>query len=176
MNILFVQPKFPDTYWSFKHALRFISKTVNNIPLGLISVASLLPEKWQKQLVDLNFEDLKEKQIMWADYIFLSALSVQLESVNQIIDLCKKNNAKIVAGGPLFSDDAEQFTDVDHLVLNEAEITLPRFLKDLETGNTKKVYRTSSHADITSRICPRSLSKVLKPRSPNSHCFSANSV
>jgi radical SAM superfamily enzyme YgiQ (UPF0313 family) len=154
MNILLVQPKFPDTYWSFKHALRFVSKTVNNIPLGLISVASLLPETWHKQLVDLNFEDLKEKQIIWADYIFLSALSVQIDSVKQIIDLCKENHAKIVAGGPLFSDDEEQFINIDHLVLNEAEITLPRFLKDLETGNTKKVYQTSSHADISRSPAP----------------------
>ncbi len=154
MNILLVQPKFPDTYWSFKHALRFVSKTVNNIPLGLITVAALLPEKWQKQLVDLNFENLKEKQLIWADYIFISALSVQKDSVRQIIEQCKHTSSKVVAGGPLFSDEPELFTEIDHLVLGEAEITLPRFLKDLETRNPKRIYHTSSHADITSSPAP----------------------
>lgn len=154
MNILLIQPKFPDTYWSFKHALRFVSKSVNNIPLGLITVSALLPEEWHKQLVDLNFEDLKKKQIIWADYIFISALSVQIESVRQIIEQCKQNNTKLVAGGPLFSDEPGLFTDIDHLVLNEAEITLPRFLKDLETGTPEKIYRTSSYADITTSPAP----------------------
>lgn len=163
MKILLVQPKFPDTYWSFKHALRFVSKTVNNMPLGLITVAAMLPEKWLKQLVDLNLEDLKEKQIIWADYIFISALSVQIASVRQIINQCKQNNTKIVAGGPLFSDEPELFTDIDHLVLNEAEITLPRFLKDLETGNPQKIYSTSAHADITRSPAPDySLLKIKK--------------
>ena len=154
MNILLVQPRFPDTYWSFKHALKFVSKTVNNIPLGLITVAALLPEKWQKQLIDLNFENLKEKQIRWADYVFVSALSVQTTSVRQIIDLCKQNNTKTVAGGPLFSDEPELFSDVDHLVLNEAEITLPHFLKDLEKGCPKKIYQTSSYADLSISPAP----------------------
>jgi radical SAM superfamily enzyme YgiQ (UPF0313 family) len=154
MNILLIQPKFPDTYWSFKHALRFVSKTVNNIPLGLITVASMLPEEWIKQLVDLNFEELKEKKIGWADYVFISALSVQMASVRQIIDLCKKNHTRIVAGGPLFSDEPELFRDIDHLVLNEAEITLPRFLEDLESGSPKRIYSSSSHADISGSPAP----------------------
>ena len=163
MNILLIQPKFPDTYWSFKYALQFVSKTVNNVPLGLITVAALLPDKWQKQLVDLNLEDLKEEQIIWADYIFISALSVQIDSVRQIIYQCKQNNTKIVAGGPLFSDEPELFKDIDHLVLNEAEITLPRFLKDLKNGSPKKIYHTSSHTDITSSPAPDySLLKINK--------------
>ncbi len=154
MNILLIQPKFPDTYWSFKHALRFVSRNVNNIPLGLITVASMLPEEWKKQLVDLNYEELKEKKIGWADYVFISALSVQMNSVRQIIDQCKKKHTRIVAGGPLFSDEPELFRDVDHLVLNEAEITLPRFLEDLESGSPNRIYSSSSHADISGSPAP----------------------
>jgi radical SAM superfamily enzyme YgiQ (UPF0313 family) len=154
MKILFIQPEFPDTYWSFKYALRFISKRVNNIPLGLITVAALLPEKWQKRLVDLNIEDLKEKQIIWADYVFLTALSVQKNSVLEIIEQCKKTGTKIVAGGPLFSDEPDSFKDVDHLVLNEAEITLPLFLNDLENGRPRRKYETDLHADITRTPAP----------------------
>ncbi len=154
MNILLLNPKFPDTYWSFKHALRFVSKKVNNIPLGLITVASLLPEEWQKKLIDLNFEKVTDKQLQWADYVFISALSVQIQSVRPVIERCKKAQKKIVAGGPLFSDEPELFDDIDHLVLDEAEITLPHFLDDLERGIPRRKYQTSQHADITRSPAP----------------------
>jgi hypothetical protein len=90
MNILLVNPQYPDTYWSFKHALKFISKKASNIPLGLITVASLLPEDWNKRLKDLNVTELKDKDIIWADYVFISAMSVQMTSVKLIIDRCMK--------------------------------------------------------------------------------------
>jgi len=154
MNILLVYPKYPDTYWSFKHALKFVSKKAANIPLGLITVASLLPKEWNKKLIDLNVSALKDGEIIWADFVFISAMSVQYTSVKQIIERCKQLNTKIVAGGPLFTEEYEQFTDVDHLVLNEAEITLPLFLKDLKKGETKKVYQTDLFADLTSTPIP----------------------
>jgi radical SAM superfamily enzyme YgiQ (UPF0313 family) len=133
MNILLVYPKYPDTYWSFKHALKFISRKASNIPLGLITVASLLPEQWKKKLIDLNVTRLKDRDIVWADYVFISAMNVQMESVKQVIERCKRLNTGTVAGGPLFTEEHEQFSDVDHLVLNEAEVTLPLFLEDLKT-------------------------------------------
>jgi hypothetical protein len=88
MNILLVYPQYPDTYWSFKHALKFISKKASNIPLGLITVASLLPENWKRKLVDINVSRLRDEDIKWADYVFISAMSVQLASVKQIIGRC----------------------------------------------------------------------------------------
>lgn len=154
MNVLLIYPRYPDTYWSFKYALKFISRKASNIPLGLITVASLMPGDWNKKLVDLNVERLKDKDIAWADYVFISAMNIQSASVRNIIDRCKQHNARIVAGGPLFTEEYEQFTEIDHLVLNEAEITLPLFLKDLEEGNLKKVYRSEEFADITRSPIP----------------------
>lgn len=148
MNILLVYPKYPDTFWSFKHALKFVSKKATNPPLGLLTVAALLPCNWNKKLIDVNIEKLKTKEIMWADYIFIGAMSIQFDSAVQIIEQCKSLGKKIVAGGPLFTEDAEKFENVDHLVLNEAEITLPKFLKDLETGKAKRIYQTNAYADI----------------------------
>ncbi|MCK5277321.1 MAG: hypothetical protein KAK04_02270, partial [Cyclobacteriaceae bacterium] len=98
MNVLLVYPKYPDTYWSFSHALKFISKKAAYPPLGLITVSALLPKNWNRKLVDLNIESLHEKDLHWADYVLISAMSVQSKSANEIIARCKKFNKKIIAG------------------------------------------------------------------------------
>ncbi len=149
MKILLVYPEYPDTFWSFKYALKFVSKKAANPPLGLLTIASLLPGDWEKKLIDLNVKTLKTKDILWADYIFVGAMSAQIKSAFEIISRCKSLGKKIVAGGPLFTEDSEKFESVDHLVLNEAEITLPLFLADLQKGFPKKIYQTNEFADIT---------------------------
>jgi radical SAM superfamily enzyme YgiQ (UPF0313 family) len=155
MNILLIYPKFPDTFWSFKHALKFVHKQASMPPLGLLTVAAMLPEGWQKRLVDLNVEHLTEKDLRWADYAFVSAMTVQRSSSQQIIQRCKAAGLKVVAGGPLFTAEYEQFKDVDHFVLNEAELTLPPFLADLEGGVPQRVYKTDEFADIHQTPIPR---------------------
>jgi len=154
MKILLVYPEYPDTFWSFKYALKFISKKASNPPLGLLTIAPLLPAGWEKKLIDLNVEKLKTKDILWADYIFIGAMSAQLKSTFEVIHRCKLQGKTIVAGGPLFTEDFEKFEEVDHLVLNEAEITLPRFLEDLQKGAPKRIYQTSEFADITQSPLP----------------------
>ena len=148
MNVLLVYPKFPDTFWSFKHALRFIRKNAASPPLGLLTVAAMLPADWEKRLVDVNVTELKEEDLAWADYVLISGMIVQRESARQIIATCRQAGVKIVAGGPLFTSEHEEFEDVDHLVLNEAELTLPHFLADLERGHAQRVYTTPEHSDI----------------------------
>ncbi|NOU16459.1 MAG: B12-binding domain-containing radical SAM protein [Bacteroidales bacterium] len=155
MNILLVYPQNPDTFWSFKHALRFTSKKSSIPPLGLITVSAMLPPTWQKKLVDLNVSSLLPCDIKWADYVFISAMYVQTESVDKIIEECKKYEAKIVAGGPLFTQNFNHYPQIDHLILNEAEITLPLFLKDLEIGNPlQRIYRSDDYADMTKTPVP----------------------
>lgn len=148
MNVLLIYPEFPDTFWSFKHALKFIRKKASFPPLGLLTVAAMLPAEWAKRLVDLNVTDLTEKDLAWADCAFISGMVVQRKSACQIIARCKEAGIKVVAGGPLFTSEYEQFKDVDHFVLNEAEVTLPIFLADLEQGRAKRIYTTSEFADI----------------------------
>ena len=154
MKILLVYPECPDTFWSFKYALHFVSKKAAYPPLGLLTIAPLLPSHWEKKLIDLNIESLKTRDILWADYVFIGAMSVQIKSVMEIIEKCKSHNKKIVAGGPLFTEDFEKFPMVDHLVLNEGEITLPLFLSDLEAGTPQKIYHTAEFADITKSPVP----------------------
>ena len=154
MNILLVYPEYPDTFWSFKHALKFVSKKASFPPLGLLTVASMLPEEWSKKLIDMNADKLHDKDIIWADYVFLSAMSIQSQSVEEIIQRCKHLNTKIVAGGPLFTSSSEYYINIDHLVLSEAEITLPQFLSDLKSGNPKHKYASGQWAEITSTPLP----------------------
>ena len=140
MKALLVYPKYPDTFWSFKHALKFISKKALHPPLGLLTVAAMIPGKWEKRLVDMNAAMLTDEELEWADYVLISAMIVQKESAKEIITRCNKLGVKIIAGGPLFTAEYKDFEGVDHLVLNEAEITLPLFLEDLEQGKAKHLY------------------------------------
>ncbi len=154
MNILLVYPKYPETYWSFKYALKFISKKAVFPPLGLLTVASLLPDEWNKKLVDLNVADLKQEDIAWADMVFISAMIVQTDSARMIIRRCKALGKPVVAGGPAATSGHEKLAGVDHFVLNEAEITLPRFLADWEKGAPKAIYKSDDRPDITRTPLP----------------------
>jgi len=154
MKILLLYPEFPDTFWSFKHALNFIHKKASTPPLGLLTVAAMLPSQWEKRLVDLNVCPLKDKDLAWADYAFISAMAVQSKSTLQIIARCKAAGLKIVAGGPLFTAEPENFDTVDYLVLNEAENTLAPFLHDLDLGHPHHIYNSQEFPDIQKTPIP----------------------
>ena len=148
MNALLLYPRFPDTFWSFKHALRFMRKRAATPPLGLLTVAAMLPAAWTKRLVDVNVSTLRDEDLGWADIVFISGMIVQRESACQIIARCQCAGVKVVAGGPLFTGDPDPFAHVDHLILNEAEVTLPLFLADLERGRARHIYSTQAFADV----------------------------
>ena len=148
MNALLIYPEFPDTFWSFQHALKFIHKKAALPPLGLLTVAAMLPSGWAKRLVDVNVTRLTPEDLAWADCALISGMSVQRESARKIIGQCKEAGVTVVAGGPLFTSEPELFADVDHFVLNEAEITLPLFLADLEQGCARRSYTASAFPDI----------------------------
>jgi radical SAM superfamily enzyme YgiQ (UPF0313 family) len=155
LKILLVCPWYPDTFWSFRHALRFLSKKAAFPPLGLLTVAAMLPGHWQKKLVDMNVTALTDADLKWADYVFISAMSIQRGSVETVINRCNRLNVKVVAGGPLFTTGYEQFEGVDHFVLNEAEVTLPSFLKDLEKGNPQHIYTGNEWPEIVKTPVPQ---------------------
>jgi radical SAM superfamily enzyme YgiQ (UPF0313 family) len=148
MRTLLIYPKFPDTFWSFKYALSFIRKRAAFPPLGLLTVAALLPDEFEKRLVDVNVDCLTDDDLSWADLVFIGGMAVQRDSAKQIIARCKAKDLKVIAGGPLFTAEPEEFGEVDHLVLDEAELTLPPFLEDLKNGQLKKIYRASGFCDL----------------------------
>jgi radical SAM superfamily enzyme YgiQ (UPF0313 family) len=154
MNILLIYPELPDTFWTFRHALKFIRKKAASPPLGLLTVAAMLPPEWPKRLVDTNVTELTKEDLAWADCAFISGMTVQRESAHQIIDRCKRAGVTIVAGGPLFTIEYAQFESVDHFVLNEAELTLPPFLADFEAGHARHIYTTPDYPDIEKTPVP----------------------
>lgn len=155
MKILMVYPEFPDTFWSFRHALKFINRKINNPPLGLMTISRLIPSSWEKRLIDTNIDKLTDEAILWADMVFISAMDVQRKSVKKIVTHVKKFNKRIVAGGPLFTGEYQDFPQIDTFVLNEGEITFVDFLNDFQSGHDlKKVYETSEYADIKSSPLP----------------------
>ena len=134
MRILLLYPEFPDTFWSLKYAIKFIRKKAAFPPLGLLTIASLLPDRWSKRVVDVNVDTLTDSDLKWADFAFIGGMAIQRKSAEQIITRCKSAGLRVVAGGPLFTVEPDAFAEVDHLILDEAELTLPAFLEDLKKG------------------------------------------
>lgn len=154
MNALLIYPEIPATFWSFKYALKFISKKSSHPPLGLATIAAMLPETWNRKLIDQNIKKITQKDLEWADMVFISAMSIQEKTVRKLIHRCKEIDKPVVAGGPLFSEDPDKFPEVDYLILNEAEITLQEFLIDLSEGNLRRIYTTAHYPDIKNTRIP----------------------
>jgi len=148
MKALLVYPEYPDTFWGFKHALKFVGRKALQPPLGLLTVAAMLPAEWEKRVVDMNVTKLRERDLAWADLVLVSAMSIQKPSAKRVIAKCKEAGVRTVAGGPLFTTEHEDFAEVDHLVLNEAERTLPAFLEDLEKGCAGHMYTSGEFAGL----------------------------
>ncbi len=155
MKILLLYPQYPETFWSFKQALNFISKKAILPPLGLVTIASMFPDDYETKLIDLNIEPLNENDLLWADFVFISAMITQKDSVHEISRKCKELNVKTVAGGPLFNNLSEEFSNIDHFVLDEGEITLPLFIEDLKNNSLKKYYRSEKKPDIKQTPIPK---------------------
>lgn len=155
MKILLIYPEYPETFWGFQHALKFINKKAGTPPLGLLTIASMLGNEHELKLIDMNVNKITGSDILWADYVFISAMITQRESSEEIIKKCKDLKAKIVAGGPLFSNLYEEFPDVDYFLLNETERTLPLFMEDLKKGNPKKIYISDEKPDIEAVPIPK---------------------
>ena len=154
-NALLIYPEVPPTFWSFKRALRFIGRKAASPPLGLLTVAAMLPSDWSLKLVDATVRKLTDEHLTWADYAFISGMVVQRNSAREIIARCKAAGLTVVAGGPLFTSEHADFEEIDHFVLNEAEITLPQFLDDLSNGRAKRLYSSTEFADIQRSPVPR---------------------
>ncbi len=155
-KILLVYPEIPsDTYWSFKYALKFVKKKSAMPPVGLVTVAALMPESCQFKLVDMNIEPLLDEDIEWADAVFMSAMIVQKKSFEQVVNRCKEFNKTIVAGGPYVTVSHKEIKNVDHFLLGEVEDTLSIFIKEYENGTAKHIYPSLGVPDITHTVLPR---------------------
>jgi radical SAM superfamily enzyme YgiQ (UPF0313 family) len=155
MKILLVSPKTPDTFWSFKHVVRFVSRKAAMAPLGLLTVAAMLPSEWELRLVDLNVKRLKDDDLRWADYVMLGAMLVQKDSVREILARCAALRKTVIAGGPLFTTGHEAFPEIQHFVLGEVEDVMPQVVADLQNSRLQPVYCPANRPDITRTPAPR---------------------
>jgi radical SAM superfamily enzyme YgiQ (UPF0313 family) len=155
MKVLLVSAATPDTFWSYKHVLSFISRKACFPPLGLLTVAAMLPKHWDLKLVDLNVTSLTDAQLAWADYVFVSAMLAQVGSAREVIARCSKLDKPVVAGGPLFTTGHAGFPTVKHFVLGEAEDIMPELVADMLSGDLKEFYRCEKRPDIRQTPVPR---------------------
>ncbi len=154
MRILMVYPEYPPTFWSFKYALPFVNKKATVPPLGLLTVAPLLPEKWEKKLIDMNVEKLTDEEIKWADHVYISGMIVQKKSAKEVIKRAKTFDKFVAAGGPLFTTGHTEFDSVDSFVLGEGEAIISMFAKDVKKGVPKKIYTAEERPDIAKTPVP----------------------
>ncbi len=155
-KVLMLYPEYPVTFWSFKHVLKYISKKAAFPPLGLLTVAAMLPQDWEIRVIDLNTDQAEKKDYDWADYVMISAMIIQKKSVCEILDKCRQYGKKVIAGGPLFNIVPEDYSaSIDHLVLGEAESSLPPLLADLEKGCPRRVYASDQFPALTTTPLPR---------------------
>ncbi len=154
MKTLLVYPEFPETYWSFRHALSFEGKRSAFPPLGLLTISAMLPDSWERRLVDMNVQPIKPADIEWADVVFASAMLVQKDSLRRVVELCKARGKRVVIGGPYVTTSAEHLPQADHIFLGEAETTLPEFVRDLERGEPKRIYQAAERPALSATPIP----------------------
>jgi radical SAM superfamily enzyme YgiQ (UPF0313 family) len=155
VKILLINPEIPDTFWSFKHAIRFVSRKASMAPLGLLTVAAMLPVDWQLRLVDMNVTGLTDADLLWADYVMIGAMIVHRQSVREILARCNALGKTVIAGGPLFTTGHEAFPEVRHFVLGEAEDVMGEVVEDLRRGTLKPLYRPMARPELTHSPVPR---------------------
>ncbi len=155
MKALLVYPDYPSTFWGFDSALKIVSKKASEPPLGLLTVAAMMPDDWDIKLIDMKVEPLLDRHLLWADLVFIGAMSIQRTSVVEIAERCRRIGVRTVAGGPLFTSCPEDFPQVDHLVLGEAEVTFAPFLTDLAAGVPLPSYDAGQYPGIRQSPMPR---------------------
>ncbi len=155
MNILLVYPRTPDTFWSFSHVLPFVARKAAFPPLGLLTVAAMLPAHWNLRLCDMNVAPLEDDAIAWADYVFLSGMIVHKENARQVAGRCAALGKAVLAGGPLFTTGHADFPEIPHFVCGEAEALMAEVIADIERGVLKPMYRAPGFPEVRATPVPR---------------------
>ncbi len=155
LNILLVYPEFPASYWGYNFALDFVGKKAAMPPLGLLTVAGIFPQEYPLKVVDMNVHSLTDEHLEWADLVFTSTMIVQRDSLKEVVQRCNQARIPVIAGGPHPTSYYQELEGVDHLVLDEVEDTLLDFLRDLEQGTAKRIYRAPEKPNVSRSPLPR---------------------
>ncbi len=153
---LIVQSKFSAfSFWNYLDVCEITGAKYPAAPLGLLTVAALLPQQWEFKLIDENVEQLLPEHFEWADIVCLGGMLPQQPSMISIIDKAHQYNCPVVVGGPDPTSQPELYQSADYLVLGEGEVTIPMFLRDLERGVKNGVYKSDDRADMIEAVVPR---------------------
>jgi radical SAM superfamily enzyme YgiQ (UPF0313 family) len=157
MNALLVYPRFPVTYWGFQYTLRLIGKRASLPPLGLITVAALLPNHWHLRLVDLNVQDLRDDDLQWADLVFTGGLLIQVDSIQKTITRARALEVPVAVGGPAPTTSPELFREANVVFRGEAEGRIDELVRALtQRSNSRRVCeKPASYPDMTTVPVPR---------------------
>ncbi|MDE2773345.1 MAG: B12-binding domain-containing radical SAM protein [Gemmatimonadota bacterium] len=154
-NALLVYPKHPPTYWGNNYALDLLGIKAAFPPLGLLTVAAMFPSRYNLRVVDLNVTALEDADLEWADLAFTSTMIPQRPSLEQVVERCNRAQVPVIAGGPHPTTFHEEMEGIDHFVLDEVEETFRTFLRDLENGTARAVYRAPKKPDMSTAPVPR---------------------
>jgi radical SAM superfamily enzyme YgiQ (UPF0313 family) len=157
MRALLLYPQFPKTFWSYEKILELVNRKVVLPPLGLVTVAAILPQSWEFKLVDRNIRAVTEEEWQWADIVIMSAMIVQKDDLLAQIQIAKQHNTLVAVGGPYPTSQPEMVQTADFMILDEGEITLPMFVEAIERGDTSGVFRAANgeKPDVTGTPVPR---------------------
>ena len=157
MRVLLIYPEFPQSFWSFNRALELVDRKALLPPLGLVTVAAILPQDWEYKLVDRNVRSITEEEWNWAEMVIVSAMIVQSKDFRDQIQEAKRRQLPVAVGGPYPTSLPEESHDAgaDFLVLDEGEMTLPMFVEALENGETSGTFRSGDKPDVTTTPIPR---------------------
>lgn len=157
-----IQPKTPQTFWSHDSAAKSAGFKTVMPPLGLMTVAAMLPENYHVRLIDLNVRELDTKDVEQSDVVFLTGMWIHRESFLTVLNICHALGKTIVAGGPFvqsaFGRPGQDYLEsdkIDHLIIYEAENNLPRFLQDFAAGRAVKVYDNKAKPSLALTPPPR---------------------
>ena len=156
MKALLIYPLFPKSFWSFEKALELVGRKALLPPLGLITVAAILPQEWEFKLVDRNLASVTEAEWDWADIVILSGMIVQQGDMIGQIREAKQRGKKVAIGGPYATSFYKELQgEADYLVLDEGELTLPMFVEALEKGEESGIFRATEKPDVSTTPIPR---------------------
>ena len=156
--MLLVYPEFPKTFWSYEKILELVQRKVLLPPLGLVTVAAILPQEWHYKLVDVNIRPVDESEWQWADLVIISAMIVQKEDIIRQIGFARFHGKPVAVGGPYPTSTPEELVaaGADFLILDEGEITLPMFVEALQRGEKSGQFRSGGvKPDVTTTPIPR---------------------
>lgn len=154
-QILLVYPEFPTTYWSFHSVFKYTRARASYPPLGLMTVAAMIPDGYDLKLVDLNVEELSDDDIIASKMVFISGMLVQKESFDHTVQRCRAFDRIVVAGGPYPTSAYNSMAGVDHFILGECEDIIEGFFNDMAAGEAKKIYTSDQFPDIRKTPPPR---------------------